>query len=314
MSELHLNRRQLLSVLAAGVVAARATLQAADAPKRVLLDEAFGVKKVVTGCKFTEGPVVDAAGNLFFSDGPNDRIVKLTPDGKVSDFRKPCGRANGLTLDGQGRLVLCQSGGPGGGRRVTRLEADGSETVLAAEFAGKPFNAPNDLTVDRQGRIYFTDPNFGDPKDAQQPVAGVYRIDAPGKVELVIRDLQKPNGIVITPDNHTLYVSDRGTQKLHRYAVDPQGDLKPDGILYDFAPDRGVDGMRLDEEGNVWAAAGKDQTTGLFVVSKRGELLLHKPMPEFSTNLAFGGPERRDLYFTASTSVYHLRTTIAGAK
>ncbi len=126
--------------------------------------------------------------------------------------------------------------------------------------------------------------------------------------------MRKPNGIVITTDNATLYVSDRGTQKLHRYRVVPDGGLEPDGILYDFSPDRGVDGMRLDEQGNVWAAAGKDKTTGLFVVSPQGKLLLHKPMPEFSTNLAFGGADRRDLYFTASTSVYRLRTMIAGAK
>jgi len=303
------------SVLLTVLLAAPSQLRSADpADKPQLLDDSFGVKKIIGDCRFTEGPVVDATGNLFFSDGPNDRIVKVTPDGKISDFRKPCGRANGLTLDRQGRLVMCQSGGTGGGRRVTRLEANGDETVLASEFDGRTFNAPNDLTVDRQGRIYFTDPNFGDPSDARQPVAGVYRIDAPGKVALVISNLQKPNGIVITPDNATLYVSDRGTQKLHRYRVAPDGGLQADGILYDFSPDRGVDGMRLDEQGNVWAAAGKDKTTGLFVVSPQGKLLLHKPMPEFSTNLAFGGADRRDLYFTASTSVYRLRTMIAGAK
>ena len=278
-----------------------------------LLDDEFSVQKIVTGCKFTEGPVVDVGGRLFFSDGPNDRIMRLSPDGKLDEFRKPCGRANGLTLDREGRLVMCQSGGPGGGRRVTRLEKDGSETVLAAEFRGRPFNAPNDLCVDRRGRVYFTDPNFGDPQDATQLVAGVYRIDAPGEVTLTIDNLQKPNGIVITPDNQRLFVSDRGTQKLHRYRVQPDGGLTADGIVYDFSPDRGIDGMRLDEQGNIWAAAGKDATTGLFVISPDGKLLLHKPMPEFSTNLAFGGPDRRDIFFTASTSVYKLRSKIPGA-
>ncbi|MFO0906037.1 MAG: SMP-30/gluconolactonase/LRE family protein [Pirellulales bacterium] len=278
-----------------------------------LLDESFGVKKIASGCRFTEGPVVDAKGNLYFSDGPNDRIVRRAPDGTVSDFRKPCGRANGLTIDREGRLVLCQSGGPGGGRRVTRLEADGRETVLAAKYEDRPFNAPNDLCVDRRGRIYFTDPNFGKPEDASQPVAGVYRIDAPGDVKLLIRDLQKPNGIALSPDGRLLYVSDRGSQRLHRYQVDEQQGLTPDGIVYDFSPDRGIDGMRVDESGNIWAAAGQGATTGLFVVSADGKLLLHKPMPEFSTNLAFGGPDRKDLYFTASTSVYQLRTKIAGA-
>lgn len=279
-----------------------------------LLDDSFGVKKVVEGCKFTEGPVVDAEDNLLFSDGPNNRIMRLAPDGNLTELRKPCGRANGLTIDHHGRLLMCQSSGPGGGRRVTRLERDGTETVLAENFAGHPFNAPNDLCVDKQGRVYFTDPNFAAPAEATQPVAGVYRIDSPGKVKLVIKDLQRPNGIVVTPDATMLYVSDRGTQKLHRYRLSSTGEPQADGILYDFAPDRGIDGMRLDEQGNVWGAAGKDQTTGLFVISPTGKLLLHKPMPEFSTNLAFGGKDRRDLYFTASTSVYRLRTKIAGAK
>jgi gluconolactonase len=278
-----------------------------------LLDESFGVKRVVDDCLFTEGPVVDGRGYLLFSDGRNDRIMQLAPDGKATEFRKPCGRANGLTLDHQGRLLICQSGGEGGGRRVTRLEANGSETVLAAEYEGKPFNAPNDICVDPRGRIYFTDPNFGPPADARQPVAGVYRIDEPGRVRLVIKDLQRPNGIVITGDGSRLFVSDRGTQKLHRFRVAGDEDPQPDGIVYDFAPDRGVDGMRLDEQGNIWAAAGQNETTGLFVISPAGKLLLHKPMPEFSTNLAFGGSDRRDLYLTATTSVYRMRTTIAGA-
>lgn len=278
-----------------------------------LLEAGWEVRKVAEGCRFTEGPAVDTQGNLFFSDGPNNRIVRRAPDGKLSDFRKPCGRANGLTFDRQGRLVMCQSAGNGGGRRVARLEADGQETVLAERFAGQPFNAPNDLCVDRFGRIYFTDPNFGEPSDAAQPVAGVYRIDAPGDVKLLLRDLKKPNGIVLAPDESLLYVSDRGTQKLHRYKVAGDGGLTPDGILYDFAPDRGVDGMRVDERGNVWAAAGQGATTGLFVISPQGERLLHKPMPEFSTNLCFGGPDRRDLFFTASTSVYWLRTRVPGA-
>ncbi|MFO0819309.1 MAG: SMP-30/gluconolactonase/LRE family protein [Pirellulales bacterium] len=279
-----------------------------------LLDKSVPVRKIVDKCRFTEGPVVDERGDLYFSDGPNDRIVRRTAAGELSDFRKPCGRANGLTIDREGRLVMCQSGGPGGGRRVTRLEKDGRETVLADSFGGKPFNAPNDLCVDRSGRIYFTDPNFGKPEDAAQPVAGVYRIDSPGQVVLVIRDLQRPNGIVLTPDYKKLYVSDRGTQKLHRYVVAEDGGLTADGILYDFSPDRGVDGMRVDERGNVWAAAGQGATTGLFVVSPEGKLLQHHPMPEFSTNIAFGGPDRKDIFFTASTSVYQLRAKVAGAK
>ena len=209
--------------------------------------------------------------------------------GKVTVFRHPCGRANGLTFDHEGRLVMCQSGGSvGGGRKVTRLESDGTETVLAETVEGRPFMNPNDLCVDHVGRIFFTD--YGTATDRTQPVSGVYRIDAPGKVSLVVSDLGKPNGIVITADHRLVYVSDRGSQKLHRYELQDDGSLKPAGLVYDFSPDRGIDGMRLDVQGNIYGAAGQDKTTGLFVISPQGKLLLHQPMPEFSTNLAFGGP------------------------
>lgn len=277
-----------------------------------MLEAGIAVKKIVSGCKFTEGPAVDAAGNLFFSDGPNDRIMKRAPDGIVSVFRAPCGRVNGMTFDADGRLVVCQSSGQGGKCRVARLEKDGGETVLADRYSGKPFFAPNDLTIDKKGRIYFTDPDFGNVKVKPQPRSGVYRIDAPGKVVRVLDDLQRPNGIVLTPDGQTLYVSDRGAQKLHRYKVADDGNLSADGVVYDFSPDRGIDGMRLDSHGNIWAAAGQGKSTGLFVVSAKGKLLLHHPMPEFATNLAFGGNDLRDLYFTAGGSVYQLRTTIPG--
>lgn len=271
------------------------------------------VVKAVGDCKFTEGPVVDRQGNLLFSDGPNDRIMRLTPDGELTVFKQPCGRVNGMTLDGEGRLIVCQSAGTGGGRRVCRLDARGQETVLADQYDGRPFIAPNDVCLDGQGRIFFTDPYFGPPAEKSQPTSGVYRIDPDGSVTLVVSDLQRPNGILVTSDSRQVYISDRGTQKLHRYKLAADGALQPDGVLYDFSPDRGVDGMRLDVEGNVYAAAGQDQTTGLFVVSPRGELLLHRALPEFATNVAFGGADGRDLFVTASTGVYKFRTRRAGA-
>lgn len=293
-------------------VAIWTTVSAASAEN--VLDQAFGVKKVVGGCKFTEGPAVDADGNLFFSDGQNDRIMRLAPDGELTVFRKPCGRANGLLFDHEGRLLMCQSSGEGGRRRVARLEKDGSETSLAETYSGNRFIAPNDLCIDQKGHIYFTDPWYGGKNEKSQPTSGVYRIDAPGKVVLVINSLQRPNGIVITPDDRLVYVSDRGTQKLHRYKVRPDGDLKPDGVIYNFAPDRGIDGMWLDIEGNIYGAAGKGETTGLFVISPDGKLLLHKPMPEFSANVTFGGPDMRDLFLTASTSVYKMRSLRPGVR
>jgi len=300
--------------LIAGILLTLLAAATSLADEAEILDPEHGVEKVAGGCKFTEGPAVDADGNLFFSDGPNDRILKLTPGGERSVFLHPCGRANGLIFDHRGRLVMCQSSGPGGKQRVARLEKDGSQTVLAARFRGKPFIAPNDVCIDTEGRIFFTDPDYGRTDNPPQPHSGVYRIDKPGKVELVIENLERPNGILVTPDDRFLYVSDRGTQKLHRYRLQADGSLEPDRIVYDFSPDRGIDGMWLDVEGNIYGAAGKGKTTGLFVISPQGKLLLHKPMPEFSTNVTFGGPEMRTLYLTASTSVYRMRTKIPGAR
>ena len=300
-------RRTLIGALLVAFVNASA------AAEDGILDDSFGVQKVASGCRFTEGPAIGKGGALYFSDGPNNRVMRLTAGGELTVFLQPSGRANGLLFDGEGRLVMCQSAGEGGGRRVARLEEDGEITPLAAEFEGRPFIAPNDLCIDRRGRIYFTDPWYGGEIEKSQPASGVYRIDAPGRVARVIDNLERPNGIVITPDDRLVYVSDRGTQKLHRYRVQEDGALEPDGVVYDFSPDRGIDGMWLDQEGNIYGAAGQDKTTGLFVISPQGKLLLHKPMPEFSTNVTFGGEDLRDLFLTASTSVYKMRAIRPGA-
>jgi gluconolactonase len=268
--------------------------------------------RVAGGCKFTEGPAVDREGNLFFSDGPNDRILRLTGAGELTVFRQPCGRANGLEFDAEGRLVMCQSNGPGGGRRVSRLEHDGSETVLAESYQGRPFIGPNDLAIDGKGHIYFTDPNYLPADETPDLPPAVYRIDAPGKVTRLLEGLERPNGIVLTPDGGALYVSDRATQKLHRFRVADDGGLQADAMVYDFSPDRGIDGMCLDSQGNIVAAAGQNATSGLFVVSPQGALLCHFPLPEFATNVAFGGADLCDLYITASSSVYRLRSRVPG--
>jgi gluconolactonase len=276
-----------------------------------LLDEAFGVKKVAGDCKFTEGPALDAAHNLYFSDYPNDRIMRLSSEGELSVFRQPSGGANGMIVDQEDRLVICQARA----RRVARLEKDGTETILAETYNGRPFFAPNDVAIDSRGRIYFTDigPESG---PMPQPTSGVYRIDKPGEVTLLISNIKKPNGILVTPDDRYVYVSDRYRLKLMRYFLQEDGTLKPDGdgIVYNFIPERSIDGMWLDVEGNVYGAAGKDERTGLWVISPEGKLLLHKQMPEFATNVIIGGPDGHDMYFTAGTSVYKMRTKIAGAR
>ena len=137
-----------------------------------LLDAVQGVKRVADGCKFTEGPASSPTGELYFSDIENNRIMRLERSGLVREFRRPSGRSNGIVFDHEGRLVMCQGAGPGGGRRVARLEKDGSETVLAASYGGKKFIAPNDLCIDRKGRIYFTAP-YNRPPAEKSPAGSI---------------------------------------------------------------------------------------------------------------------------------------------
>jgi sugar lactone lactonase YvrE len=279
-----------------------------------LLDKDFGVRKVAADCEFTEGPVVAENGTLYFSDGESNRIMRLDPDGTQHEHRKPAGRPNGMILDRQGRLIVCQSVGSGGKQRVVRIEADGTETILADEFDGKPFVGPNDLCLDRQGRVYFTDPIYGKPEDAPQPTSGVYRIDEPGKVVRILDNLKRPNGILLSPDETVMYISDRGTQQLHRYLLQEDGTVSNDEVIYDFSPGRGIDGMTLDSRGRIFGAAGEKEKTGLYVISPSGNLLHFEPMPEFSTNVTFGGKDNCDLYLTAATSVYKMRTREPGVR
>ncbi|MBD3375278.1 SMP-30/gluconolactonase/LRE family protein [candidate division KSB1 bacterium] len=269
-------------------------------------------RMLVQECRFTEGPSVDSRGVLYFSDGPNNRIMRLTPDGEISVHLQPSGRANGTAVDHEDRLVMCQSHGEGGGRRIARLEHDGTITVLADSFRGAPFIGPNDLTIDRKGRIYFTDPYYGPPAEKSQPVSGVYRIDRPGQVVMVIDSLQRPNGIILTPDNKALYVSDRGTQRLHRYRVLENGDLEHERIVYDFSPDRGIDGMALDVQGHIYGAAGKDSTSGVYVLSPQGDLLQIVKVEGLATNVTFGGPDRKQLFLTAESRLYGFTTHFQG--
>ncbi len=270
--------------------------------------------------KLTEGPAIGPEGHLYFSDQPNDVIRKLTPDGKVEVVLQPSGVANGLAFDQEGRLLICQSNSgnypedaAAGKRRIVRYEKDGTLTVMAAEYRGKPFIGPNDLCVDAQGRIYFTDPYYPDSgAEKSQPYSGVYRIDAPGEVTLVVRDLQKPNGILITPDQHLMYISDRGTQLLHRYQVQPDGSLTPAGVVFRF-PDRGIDGMAIDTKGLLYGAAGEGETTGVYVIDPyENKLIDFKPFPATAYNVCFGGAEGSSLYVCAGGSVYLLKTKNQG--
>jgi gluconolactonase len=292
------------------------------------------VATVAARVSFLEGPAVDAAGNLFFSDIIGNRILKMTPEGAVSVFRADSGRTNGNTFDAQGRLISCEGAemGPGGRRRIVRTAmTTGAVTVLTDRYEGKRYNSPNDVCADAHGRIWFTDPYYGTDRAALElGVEGVYRIDPDGSVVRVLGQpaIERPNGLAITPDDRTLYVIDSnsqpgGNRKVWAFAVADDGALSQQRLVFDFGAGRGGDGMRLDAAGNLWVAAGilSPRTSaetaavppGVYVITPRGELVGRIPILEdVITNLAFGGPDRKTLYVTAGNAVFQVPLAVAG--
>jgi gluconolactonase len=299
-------------------------------PPQVAEDSTLATATVIA---FTEGPAVDANGSVYFSDIWNNRIMKLAADGGQSVFRADSGRTNGNTFDQLGRLISCEGAemGTGGRRRVVRTDfTTGAVTVLTEQFEGVRYNSPNDVVVDGRGRIYFTDPCYGDRSLMEMEIEGVYRVDQGGSVTRILQqpDIQRPNGIAVTPDDRTLYLVDSnpntgGNRKIWAFDLAENGAVSNQRLVYDFAPGRGGDGMRLDMEGNLWIAAGinrprhQGETTnnpaGVYVVSPAGKLLGCIPVPEdLITNLAFGGEGKKTLYVTAGKSLFKIQTNVAG--
>ena len=283
---------------------------------------------------FTEGPAVDAEGNVFFSDIVNNRIMKRSARGDLSVWRADSGRANGNMFDAQGRLVTCEGAefGDGGRRRITRTDMrTGTVEVLTDRYEGKRYNSPNDLVIDNHGRIYFTDPRYKeDRSDLELDAEAVYRLDPDGRVHRILRQptIQKPNGIALSPDNRALYVVDSsptagGNRKIWAFDLSADGLPSNQRLVYDFAPGRGGDGMRTDVEGNLWIAAGVSRARhanetaevppGVYVITPKGNLLGRIPVPEDSiTNLAFGGPDLKTLYIVSGKSLFSIRVNVAG--
>jgi gluconolactonase len=262
------------------------------------------IEEVVNDYGFTEGPLWLPKENSFvFSDIPNDTIFR--EDETV--FRKPSGKSNGLTLDRQGRMVICEHWN----RRVVRLEPDGKETVLAQHYQGKLLNSPNDLIVRSDGTIYFSDPPFGlmyfGPKrEAELDVNAVYMIARDGIVTRVIADMRMPNGLALSPDEKTLYVSDDIDEGYVRaYDVADDGSLSKPRM---FAEGLEPDGMKVDVQGNLWCTSRFD----VVVFRPDGSPLGSITFPQKTANLAFGGADSRTLIVTARKGVYRVRTKIAG--
>lgn len=264
------------------------------------------VKRIATGFDWVEGPVwFGDLACLLFSDIPNNRILRWTEEG-VTTFRAPSNYSNGHTRDRQGRLISCEHGT----RRVTRTEWDGTITVLADSWQGKPLNSPNDVIVARDGSIWFSDPHYGIMTDyegfksPQDLPCAVYRIAPDGRVEAMITDMACPNGLCFSPDESRLYVADTGrmfTDDPQHIRVYDMADGRPvNGRLF-HKVDRGcADGMRIDSDGNLWSSAGD----GVHCIAPDGRLLGKILVPETVSNLCFGGRAKHRLFITATTSVY----------
>lgn len=280
------------------------TTRAGD-PTSLVADGAT-LQLAADGFTFTEGPAADAAGNVYFTDQPSDRILKWSPDGGITVFLQPSGRANGLYFDREGRLLACADER----NQLWRIAPDGTAEVLLDGIDGKRFNGPNDAWVAPDGGIYFTDPyyrrDYWSHSVSEPDSENLYYLSPDGRLSVADGDLVKPNGLIGTPGGDRLYVADIGDDKTWVY------DRATDGTLSNrrlFAP-MGSDGMTLDSAGNVYLTGD-----GVTVFDPQGVKILHIPVDEdWTANVTFGGPDRDLLFITAMDSVYTLKMAVRGAQ
>ena len=284
-----------LIIVAHTIASTTAQAQEAD-----LITPGAKVQRVATGFGFLEGPASDADGAVYFSDVVNQRIHRWSAETGITTFRENTGRANGLRVDVDGTLLVCEMAN----RQVTAIGPDGVMTVLADTFAGQRFNSPNDLWVDPSGGIYFSDPSYGPTDDLEIRGNHVYYL-APDRETLsqVTTDLIQPNGIIGTPDGSRVYIADQGAGRLWAYRPAADGSLTDKRLFIA----QGADGLTMDERGNLYVT-GQDVT----IFDPAGEPIASIGVPEPPANLTFGGSDGMTLFIAARTSLYRVEMLVTG--
>lgn len=257
--------------------------------------------------EFTEGPAADSLGNVFFTDQPNNRILKWNArENNVSVFMEEAGRSNGLYFDNDGKLLACADENS----ELWKIDMDGKVTVLVEDFRGKRLNGPNDLWIDHKGGIYFTDPyyqrDYWERTEKEIEKERVYYLSPSGELKIAAEDLVKPNGIIGTPDGKTLYVADIGDDKTYSYSMASDGSLTNRNLFTKM----GSDGMTIDNRGNIYLTG-----EGVTVFNKEGKQIKHIPIDkDWTANVTFGGEDRQTLFITAMDAVYSLKMQVKGVR
>lgn len=265
--------------------------------------------KLHTGFAFTEGPAADREGNIYFSDIPNKKIHIVNPKGEISLFTDMSSSSNGLMFNKKGELLACEMEG-----QVVSWDVKSKKrTVVAGKFEGNRFNAPNDLVIDKDGGVYFTDPVFKAPKPLPQGKLAVYYVTPSGTVSRLIDDLPNPNGVILSPDEKTLYVIPSGQSDMMAYPIESPGKIGKGRVFCTLKQPEGKtgtggDGLTIDTKGNLYITSA----LGLQVFDSAGKMLGIIAVPEQPANVTFGGPDNKTLYITARTSLYTIPTQATG--
>lgn len=289
--------------LLAFVLLSAATTLAQESP----VPENAQVEEVASGFQFTEGPYWHPDGYLLFSDIPANTVYRWTPGEGTEVHRRPSGNANGITSDGEGHLLLAQHAG-----RISLIEDDGQERVLAHQYRGQRLNSPNDVVVHEDGSVYFTDPPYGvSDENRELDQEGVYRLSGTGRLELLTDVFERPNGLIFSPDYATLYVNDSQENVIRAFDVEADGSLSNGRIFAepsDPNAEGGTDGMKIDRSGRLYTTG----PGGIWIYGPDGSRIDRIAVDAQCTNLAFGGPENRTLYITTPSTVYAIDLEATG--